>query len=76
MLQFGSAAKVAGFDILTYVARHLWPPVVASNQSKSFESTRVTSNVSVMVLFDNHSAKLVVLWDIDLSLKQHQPLRF
>ena len=31
MLQLSLAAEIAGFDILANVARHLWPPVVASS---------------------------------------------
>jgi hypothetical protein len=50
MLQLSSAAKITGLDILTYIARHLWPPVVAGNQFEGFEPTWVTSDVSVMVL--------------------------
>jgi hypothetical protein len=76
MLQLGLAAEVTGLNVLTYVAGHLWPLVVAGDQFKSFESTWVASNVSVVVLFDNPSAKLAVLQDIDLSSEQHQPLRF
>jgi hypothetical protein len=75
MLQLSSAAKITGFDVLTNIARHLWPPVVVSNQFKSFKSTWVASNVSVVVLLDNPSAKLAVLWNVNLSSKQHQPLR-
>jgi hypothetical protein len=75
MTQLSLAAKIAGPDILTYVARHLWPPVVASDQFESFELTWVSRNVSVVVLLDNPAAKLTVLWDVDLFSKQHQPLR-
>jgi hypothetical protein len=73
MLQLGLAAKIAGLDVLTYIARHLWPPVVAGNQFEGFEPTWVTSDVSVMVLLDYPSAKLAVLWNINLSTKHHQP---
>jgi hypothetical protein len=69
MLQLGSAAEIAGFDVLTDVARHLWPPVVASNQFKGFELTWVASDVRVMVLLDNLSPKLAVLWNVNLSSK-------
>jgi hypothetical protein len=74
MLQLSSAAEITGFDVLTDVVRHLWPPVVASDQLGSFESTWVASDVSVMVLLDNPSAKLAVLWNVNLSSKHHQPL--
>src|SRR3979490_1134293 len=75
MLQLSSAAKIAGLDVLTYVARHLWPPVVASNQFKCFETTWVACDVSVMMLLDDPSAKLAVLRNVHLSSKHHQPLR-
>src|SRR3981189_1870566 len=75
MLQLSSAAKIAGLDVLTYVAGHLWPPVVVSNQFEGFEPTWVASDVRVVVLLDDPSAKLTVLWNINLSSKQHQPLR-
>src|SRR3981189_3107406 len=75
MLQLSSAAKIAGLDVLTDVARHLWPPVVASDQFEGFEPTRVASDVRVVVLFDDPSAKLAVFWNVNLPSKQHQPLR-
>src|SRR3979490_2096322 len=75
MLQLSSAAKIAGLDVLTYVARHLWPPMVARDQFQCFETTWVARDVSVMMLLDNPSAKLAVLWNIHLSSKHHQPLR-
>ena len=75
MLQLSSAAKIAGLDVLTYVARHLWPPVVASDQFEGFEPTWVACNVRVVVLLDDPSAELAVLWHINLPSKQHQPLR-
>jgi hypothetical protein len=75
MLQLSLAAKIAGSDVLTNVARHLWPPVVASDQFEGCESTWVASDVCVVVLLDKPSAKLVDLWNVNLSSKQHQPLR-
>src|SRR3979490_891698 len=75
MLQLSLAAKIAGLDVLTYVAGHLWPPVVASDQFEGFEPTWVASDVRVVVLLDDPSAKLAVLWNVNLSSKQHQPLR-
>src|SRR3981189_444649 len=75
MLQLSSAAKIAGLDILTYVARHLRPPVVASDQFQCFETTWVAGDVGVMVLLYNPSAKLAVLRNVNLSSKHHQPLR-
>ena len=75
MLQLSSAAKIAGLDVLTYVAGHLWPPVVARDQFQGFEMTWVARDVRVMVLLNYPSAKLAVLWNINLSSKQHQPLR-
>src|SRR3981189_3928416 len=75
MLQLSSAAKIAGLDVLTYVAGHLWPPVVARDQFQGFETTWVACDVSVMMLLDNPSAKLAVFWNVNLPSKQHQPLR-
>ena len=75
MLQLSSATKITGLDVLTYVAGHLWPPVVASNQFEGFEPTWVASDVCVVVLLDNPSVKLTVLWNINLPSKKHQPLR-
>src|SRR3979490_1559937 len=75
MLQLHSAAKIAGLDVLTYVARHLWPPIVARDQFKCFETTWVARDVSVMMLLDDPSAQLAVLRNIHLSSKHHQPLR-
>jgi hypothetical protein len=74
MLQLSSTAEVTGLDVLTYVAKHLQPLVLVSDQFKRFESTWVASDLSVMVLLDNPSAKLTVLRDINLSSKHHQPL--
>jgi hypothetical protein len=74
MLQLSSAAKITGLDVLTYVAGHLWPPVVARDQFQCFETTWVASDVSVMMLLDDPLAKLAVLRNIHLSSKHHQPL--
>jgi hypothetical protein len=75
MLELSSTAEVTSFDVLTNVAGQLWPPIVARDQFQCFETTWVARDVSVVVLLNNPSAKLAVLWDIDLPLKQHQPLR-
>src|SRR3981189_1803895 len=75
MLQFSVAAKIAGLDVLTYVVRHLWPPVVANDQFEGFETTWVAGDVGVVVLLYNPSAKLAVLQNVNLSSKHHQPLR-
>src|SRR3981189_1714114 len=75
MLQLGSAAKIAGLDVLTYVARHLRPPVVACDQFQCFETAWVARDVSVMMLLYNPSAKLAVLRNIHLSSKHHPPFR-
>src|SRR3981189_3338320 len=75
MLQFSSAAKIAGLDVLTYVPRHLRPPVVARDQFKCFETTWVACDVGVMMLRDDPSAKLAVLRNVNLSSKHHQPFR-
>src|SRR3979490_3329590 len=75
MLQLSSAAKIAGLDVLTYVVRHLRPPVVTHDQFQCFETTWVARDVSVMMLLDNPSVKLAVLWNVHLPSKQHQPLR-
>src|SRR3981189_3252546 len=74
MVEVGSTGEIAGLDVLTYVARHLWPPVVVSDQFEGFELTGVTSDVCVVVLLYNPSAKLAVLWNVNLSSKHHQPL--
>src|SRR3981189_2975561 len=74
MLQLSSATKIAGLDVLTYVAGHLWPPVVARDQFQCFKTTWVACDVSVMMLLNNPSAKLAVLWHVNLSSKHHQPL--
>src|SRR3981189_2734146 len=75
MLQLSSAAKIAGLDVLTYVARHLWPPIVARDQFQCFETTWVARDVSVMMLLNNPSTKLAVLRHVNLSSEHHQPLR-
>src|SRR3981189_1111576 len=76
MLQLGSAAKIAGLDVLTYVAGHLRPPVVARDQFQCFETTWVARAVCVVVLLDYPSAKLAVLRHINLPSKHHQPFGF
>src|SRR3979490_759342 len=75
MLQLSSAAEITGFDVLTDVARHLWPPVVASDQFEGVETTWVAGDVGVVVLLSNPSVKLAVLRNVNLSSKHHQPLR-
>src|SRR3981189_2630604 len=75
MLQLSSAAKIAGLDVLTDVARHLRPPVVARDQFQCFETTWVARDVGVVVLLYNPSAKLAVLRNVKLSSKHPQPFR-
>src|SRR3979490_2056927 len=75
MLQLSSAAKIAGLDVLTYVAGHLWPPVVASDQLKCLETTWVACDVSVMMLLGHPWVRLAVLRNVNLSSKHHQPCR-
>ena len=75
MLQLSSAAQIAGLDILTYIAGHLRPPVVASDQFECFEPTWVSGDVRVVVLLDYPSAELAVLRHVNLSSEHHQPLR-
>src|SRR3981189_116091 len=75
MLQLSSAAKIAGLDVLTDVARHLRPPVVARDQFQCFEMTWVARDVGVVVFLYNPSATLAVLRNVNLSSKHHQPFR-
>src|SRR3981189_223227 len=75
MLQLSSATKIAGLDVLTYVAGHLRPPVVARDQFQCFETTWVACDVRVVGLLDYPSAKLAVLRHVNPSSEHHQPLR-
>src|SRR3979490_1235205 len=75
MLQLSSTAQIAGLDILTYVAGHLRPPVVASDQFECFEPTWGSGDVRVGVVLDYPSAKLAILWHVNLPSEHHQPLR-
>src|SRR3981189_108656 len=75
MFQLSSAAKIAGLDVLTYVAGHLWPPVIAGDQFEGFEPTWVACDVRVVVLLDYPLAKLAVFRHVNLFSEHHHPLR-
>ena len=63
---FAMETHVTGGDILAYVFRHLWPPVIPGYQLQSFPSSGVSSYLGVMAESYDSPAK-ICFWDIDFS---------
>ena len=61
---FGTETHVTGGDILAYVSRHLWPPIIPGYQLQSFPSSGVSGYLGVMAESYNFPAK-ICFWDID-----------
>ena len=64
--RFGTETHVTGGDILAYVSRHLWLPVILGYQFQSFPSSGVSGYLGVMAESYDFPAK-IRFWDIDFS---------
>jgi hypothetical protein len=68
VLQLHLVTQIAGFDIDADVAGHLWP-IIACYEFQGLEVACMSSNVYIMVLFNDMAPKVSVIGDIDLTAK-------
>jgi hypothetical protein len=52
-LCLGPETEIASAAILTYVSRHLWPPVGSGDEFECLPSSQVSGDVGVVVLGDD-----------------------
>jgi hypothetical protein len=69
VLQPCPVTQIAGFDVDSDVAGHLGPPIVACYELQGLEAACISSNVHIMVLFNDTAPKVSVIRDIDLTVK-------
>jgi hypothetical protein len=67
MLYFSLVAQITGLDIDADVAGHLGPPIIVGYQLEGLKAACMSSNVCIVVLFDDMMLKVSVLGDIDLT---------
>ena len=66
-LSFGVETEVAGGDILAYVPRHLWPPVISRHQFQCLPPSGMSSYLSVMAKCYGPLSQIQVVGHVDLS---------
>ena len=64
-------AGITSLDILGYIARESWPPVVACDELQGFPTAWMTCCWCIMVESEGVSTEALVLWDIDLSMVEY-----
>jgi hypothetical protein len=69
MLQLSPITQIAGFDIDANVMGHLRPPIIAHYELQGLEVACMSSDVHIMVLFNDTAPKVSVIGDIDLTMK-------
>jgi hypothetical protein len=67
MLHLHLVAQIAGIDIHANVVGHLGPPVVTGYKLKGLEAACMSSDVHIVVLFDDMMPQVSVFGDIDLT---------
>jgi hypothetical protein len=69
VLQLRPVTQVAGFDVDADVLGHLRPPIIARYELQGLEVACMSSDVRIMVLFNDTAPKVSVIGDIDLTAK-------
>jgi hypothetical protein len=69
MLYFSLVAQITGLDIDADVSGHLGPPIIAGYELEGLKAACMSSNVCIMVLFDDTTPKVSVIGDIDLTVE-------
>jgi hypothetical protein len=67
MLYFSLVAQITGLDIDADVSGHLGPPIVAGYMLEGLKAACMSSDVCIVVLFDDTTPKVSVIRDIDLT---------
>jgi hypothetical protein len=60
-------AQITGIDVYANVAANLGPPVVMGYEFEGLEVACMSSNVCIVVLFDDMTPQVSVFGDIDLT---------
>jgi hypothetical protein len=69
VLQLCPVTQVTGFDVYANVPGHLQPPIIACYELQGLEAACMSSDVRIMVLFNDTVPKVSVIGDIDLTAK-------
>jgi hypothetical protein len=67
MLYFSPVAQITGLDIDADVAGHLGPPIIAGYELEGLEAACMSSDVCIVVLFNDTTPQVSVLGDMDLT---------
>jgi hypothetical protein len=65
---FGGLAGGATIDVVMDKLRHSGPPEFSRNNFIGLPSSRMSCGDVVVVLFDNVSSKVIVFWNVDMSV--------
>jgi hypothetical protein len=64
-LCFGPKAEIAGAAVLTYISRHLWPPVGSRDEFECLPPSWVSGDAGIMVLGNDSALEFGVLRYVD-----------
>jgi hypothetical protein len=67
MLYFSPVAQITGLDIDADVSGHLGPPIIAGYELEGLKAACMSSDVCIVVLFNDTTPKVSVIRDIDLT---------
>ena len=66
-LRLSPKAQVAVTDILGYVSRHVWPPVVLGDKLQHLKASGMSSHFSIMTEGDNAVTKFGGCQNVDMA---------
>ena len=69
-------AQVAVTDILAYISRHVWPPVVLGDKLQRLKVSRMSSHLSIMTEGDNVAAEFRGCRDVDAASVVQEAVAF
>ena len=64
-------AGVTSLDILGYIAREPWPPVVMCDELQGFPMAWMACCWCIVVKSEDVGMEVLVLWDVDPSTVEH-----
>jgi len=75
-LRLSPKAQVAVTDILGYVSRHVWPPVVPGDELQHLKASGMYSHLSIMTEGDDAAAKFGGHRNVDAALVVQEAIAF
>jgi hypothetical protein len=69
VLQLRPVTQITGFDVDADVLGHLRSPIIVRYELQDLEAACMSSDVHIMVLFNDTAPKVSVIGDIDLTVK-------